>query len=89
MSPAEDGGYLHVPPVTRQYLISPPCSPPVGWEQPHEGKPIIDYDLLAAMAQLLPGKNFIRLINKSYEKKIILIIKSSYFRSWAPIEIFP
>ena len=55
LSPSEDGGYLHVPPVTRQYLISPPASPPVGWEQPKEDKPVVDYDLLAAMAQLLPG----------------------------------
>ena len=55
ISPGEDGGYLHVPPVTRQYLISPPASPPVGWEQPHEGKPVVDLELLAAMAQLLPG----------------------------------
>lgn len=57
LSPSEDGGYLHVPPVTRQYLISPPASPPVGWEQPKEDKPVVDYDLLAAMAQLLPGEN--------------------------------
>lgn len=57
LSPSEDGGYLHVPPVTRQFLISPPASPPVGWEQPHEDRPVVDYDLLAAMAQLLPGED--------------------------------
>jgi hypothetical protein len=51
----DDGGYLHVPPVERQWLISPPASPPLGWEQPREDKPIVDINLLAAMAQLSPG----------------------------------
>lgn len=49
--------YLQPPPLEKQFLISPPCSPPVGWEQPREGKPVVDYDLLAAMAQLAPGEN--------------------------------
>ena len=53
--PSEDA-FLHVPPLEKQFLISPPCSPPVGWEQPREDKPIVDYDLLAAMAELAPGE---------------------------------
>ena len=57
MSPCTDEeAFLHVPPLEKQFLISPPCSPPVGWEQPREDKPVVDYDLLAAMAQLSPGK---------------------------------
>ena len=55
----DDGGYLHVPPVKRQWLISPPCSPPADWEQPKEKTPSVDLQLLAAMAQLAPGKFFI------------------------------
>merc|ERR1712029_1021794 len=55
-STVEDA-YLHVPPVERQFLISPPASPPVGWEQPKEDKPVVDYDLLSAMASLSPGEN--------------------------------
>ncbi len=60
---------MHVPPVEKQFLISPPCSPPVGWEQPREGQPVVDYELIAAMAQLAPGKQrhrrqlFIALVN--------------------------
>jgi len=58
LSPCTDEeAYLHVPPLEKQFLISPPCSPPVGWEQPREDKPVVDYDLLAAMAQLSPGEN--------------------------------
>jgi len=58
LSPCRDEeAFLHVPPLEKQFLISPPCSPPVGWEQPREDKPVVDYDLLAAMAQLSPGKN--------------------------------
>jgi len=58
LSPCTDEeAFLHVPPLEKQFLISPPCSPPVGWEQPREDKPVVDYDLLAAMAQLSPGKN--------------------------------
>lgn len=56
LSPCTDeDAYLHVPPLEKQFLISPPASPPVGWEQPKEDKPVVDYDLLSAMASLSPG----------------------------------
>jgi hypothetical protein len=29
----------------------------VGWEQPREGNPVVDYDLMAALAQLAPGEH--------------------------------
>lgn len=56
-APDPEEGFLQPPPLEKQFLISPPCSPPVGWEQPREGNPVVDYDLLAAMAQLAPGED--------------------------------
>jgi len=56
-TPDPERGFLQPPPNDKQFLISPPCSPPVGWEQPREGNPVVDYDLLAAMAQLAPGED--------------------------------
>lgn len=48
--------HLNIPKLTKQFLISPPASPPVGWEPVNESSPCIDVQLLSAIANLVPGK---------------------------------
>ncbi|CAF1041762.1 unnamed protein product [Adineta steineri] len=51
------GTYLCPPEPEKLFLISPPASPPVGWEQKVEDPPIVDLNLLAAIAQLEPNQS--------------------------------
>lgn len=47
--------HLHPPALTKQFLISPPASPPIGWQPREEGEPLVNHDLLAAIANLSAG----------------------------------
>ncbi|XP_006618288.1 protein sarah [Apis laboriosa] len=47
--------HLQPPALTKQFLISPPASPPIGWEPREENEPLVNHDLLAAIANLSAG----------------------------------
>ncbi|XP_025096872.1 calcipressin-1-like isoform X2 [Pomacea canaliculata] len=53
--PKSTDDHLHPPKPEKMFLISPPCSPPVGWEQHREAEPVLNFELIQALSNLSPG----------------------------------
>lgn len=45
------------PAPQKQFLISPPASPPVGWEPVEENKPSFNFDLVSTLIEMTPGQS--------------------------------
>lgn len=73
-----DDGLLKLPPIEKQFLISPPASPPIGWEQCREMAPVVcDFDLMARLAAFSMEDTY----EVSFLMKYIsfFLLKFSYF----------
>ncbi|KAK6102542.1 calcipressin-like protein, putative [Brugia malayi] len=70
---AGDDGLLKLPPLEKQFLISPPASPPVGWEQSQEMAPVVcNFDLMAKLAALTVDDTFEVYEGDEHKPKIVI-----------------
>uniref|UniRef100_A0A915Q484 Uncharacterized protein n=1 Tax=Setaria digitata TaxID=48799 RepID=A0A915Q484_9BILA len=84
---ASDDGLLKLPQLDKQFLISPPASPPVGWEQSHEMAPVVcNFDLMAKLAALTVDDTFEAVYEGDEDKPKIVIHPANEEESFIPAQ---
>jgi hypothetical protein len=72
---------LKPPENTKAFLISPPASPPVGWESAYEDPPVINLNLITALSKLSPSKNYLCQFHESSLKRLfVFFVKLFYLK---------
>lgn len=66
--------FLPLPKPQKLFLISPPASPPVGWVQKEEPIPVVNYDLISAVAELQTPGQPVELISKTESTPSICVV---------------
>ncbi|KAI3415913.1 hypothetical protein GPALN_005477 [Globodera pallida] len=71
----DEAGHLTLPPLEKQFLISPPSSPPVGWVQHAEMAPVVcDFDLMARLASLTVDDKFELFEGDEHQRRPSIVI---------------
>lgn len=67
---------LKPPTPEKQFLLSPPPSPPLGWKQIEECQPIFNHELMTALSNLRPGE--VHEIQAASDKHPAIIVETAF-----------
>lgn len=82
----DEQGHLTLPPLEKQFLISPPSSPPVGWVQHAEMAPVVcNLDLMARLASLAVDDKFEVYEGDEQQRRPSIIVTPCTFEAGKPL----